>query len=75
MGRQREQKLDLEQIKILIATGQKRYVSYKEGAELYALGIHSFMDLAKQAGAVRKINGRCIVNIEVLNKHIEDYYS
>lgn len=38
------------------------------------MGIHGFMDLAKEAGAVRKINGICLVNTEAINKYIEDMF-
>lgn len=58
----------------LISSGSKKYVRYAEGAELYSMGQHSFMDLAKDACAVRKINGICLVNVEKLNEYIEEMY-
>ncbi len=75
MGYERKNLMSLEEIEILVATGQKKYVSYKEGAQLYSIGQHAFMDLAKDAGAVRKIKGRCLVNVEMVNKFIEDTFS
>ena len=51
-----------------------KFVRYKEGADLYSIGIHGFQQLAKEAGAVRKINGVCLVNVEVLNEYIETMY-
>ena len=38
------------------------------------MGIHGFTDLAKEAGAVRKINGVCLVNVDILNEYIEEMY-
>lgn len=41
----------VEALDILVNNGQKRYVRYREGAELYSMGIHGFTDLAKETGA------------------------
>lgn len=64
----------VESLEIKVNSGLKKYVRYKEGADLYSLGIHGFQALAKEAGAVRKINGVCLVNIEVLNEYIEEMF-
>lgn len=65
----------IESLEFDVRTGQKKYVRYNEGATLYSMGVHGFMDLAKEAGSVRKIKGVCLVNLEVLNQYIEDMYS
>lgn len=64
----------VEALDIKVNSGLKKYVRYKEGADLYSLGIHGFQSLAKEAGAVRKINGVCLVNVEILNEYIEEMY-
>lgn len=64
----------IESLEFDVRTGQKKYVRYNEGAQLYSMGIHGFMDLAKEAGAVRKIKGICLVNTEAINKYIEDMF-
>lgn len=51
----------------------KKFVRYKEGAELYSLGIQNFMKIAKEAGAVRKIRGTVLVNIEKLDEYIDSF--
>lgn len=38
------------------------------------MGIHGFMDLAKEAGAVRKVKEIYLVNTEVINQYIEDMF-
>lgn len=68
-------KPSMEKMRSDVESGKKRYVRYKEGAELYSMGQHGFMDLAKEAKAVRKINGVCLVNVQVLDQYIEDLYS
>ena len=55
----------------LFNSGEKKYVRYEEGAYLYSMGRKTFTDLAKEADAVRKIGGVCLVSIEKLNKYIE----
>lgn len=49
-------------------------MSYAEGAKLYSLGRNSFIELAQEANAVRKIGGRAIVNVQILNEYIETMY-
>ena len=44
---------------------------HKEGAVLYSMGIHTFMDLAKEAKAVYHIKRIVLVNTEKLDEYIE----
>ena len=41
--------------------GQKKFVRYKEGAEMYSMSMRKFQDMAKDAGAIYKVgkNGTC----------------
>lgn len=64
----------IEPLEKLVTSGQKKYVRYSEGAELYSMGLHGFMELAKEANAVRKVRGVCLVNIDVINEYIEGMY-
>ena len=65
---------DIEAIKIQIENGQKQYIRYAEGAELYSMGQHTFRDMAKAAGAVRKMPGLVLVNVKQINEYIETMY-
>ena len=51
----------------------KKFIRYKDGAELYSLGIQNFMKIAKEAGAVRKIRGTVLVNTEKLDEYIDSF--
>jgi hypothetical protein len=42
----------------------KRYVRYKEGAELYSIGVRKFQELAKDAKAVCRLPGGKIVLVD-----------
>lgn len=65
---------DVEAIKIQIENGQKQYIRYAEGAELYSMGQHTFRDMAKEAGAIRKMPGIVLVNVKQINEYIETMY-
>lgn len=62
---------DIEAIKIQIENGQKQYVRYAEGAKLYSMSEHSFRDMAKEAGAIRKMPGIVLVHVKTINEYIE----
>ena len=46
---------------------------YAEGAELYSMGLHSFQEIAKEAGAVRKVKRMVLVNTEKVDAFIESF--
>lgn len=52
---------------------RKKFVRYKEGAKLYSMGITKFQQIAKQAGAVYKINYMVLVNTEILDRYLERF--
>ena len=43
----------------------RKLVSYKEGAELYSLGLHTFQQIAKDANAIYKVKSRVLINTEI----------
>lgn len=51
----------------------KKYVRYKEGAELYSIGLTKFQELAKEAKAIYKIDGIALVNCELFEKFLETF--
>lgn len=70
MPRPRKIAADLEE---LVKDKKKKYVRYAEGAALYSMGLHSFQNLAKDAGAVRKVKGVVLVNTEKVDEFIESF--
>jgi len=71
MARQQRNQMDVETMKGYVSIGTKKYVRYAEGAKLYSMGLHSFQNLAKEAGAVRKMKGVVLVNLDIVNEYIE----
>ena len=51
----------------------KRFVRYKEGAELYSMCQTKFEEIAKEAGAVYKLNKLVLVNCDILDDYIETF--
>ena len=62
---------ELQEINKDVKQGIKKFVRYKEGADLYSMGLHTFQQLSKEAGAVYKIRGIALVNTEVLENFRE----
>lgn len=51
----------------------KKFVRYSEGAELYSMGLHSFQELAKDAGAVYRIKRMVLVNTVIIDEYLESF--
>ena len=51
----------------------KKFVRYKEGAERYSIGLTKFQQLAKEAGAVYKVDKIALVNCELFEKYLETF--
>ena len=51
----------------------KKFVRYSEGVELYSMGLHSFQELAKDAGAVYRIKRMVLVNTVIIDEYLESF--
>ena len=51
-----------------------RYMRYKEACQEYCLGKNKMHDLALEAGAIFKIDRAVLINCEILDRHLEQYY-
>lgn len=51
----------------------KKYVRYKEGAEMYGMSIRKFQDVVKDADALYKIGKIALVKVEVMDEYIETF--
>jgi hypothetical protein len=51
----------------------KKFVRYQEGAERYSLGLSKFQALAKEAGAIYKIDKVVLVNTEIFENYLESF--
>lgn len=55
------------------AINKKRLVRYKEGAEMYSMGMNKFQSLAKDAGAILKIDRMVLVDLDTLDQYLESF--
>lgn len=56
-----------------VKSEKKRFVRYKEGCEIYSMGMNKFSALAKEAGAIYKIDKLVLVNTEIFEKYLDSF--
>ena len=54
-------------------TEKKRFVRFKEGADLYSMSQPKFEQLARDAGATYKLNKLVLVNIDIFEEYLETF--
>ena len=52
---------------------RKKFVRYKEGAEMYSMCQTKFEKMAKDAHAVYKLDKLVLVNCEIFEKYLETF--
>ncbi len=52
---------------------RKHMCRYKEGAELYSMGLTKFQELAKEARATIKYQGCVLVDIDKIDEYLEGF--
>ena len=52
---------------------KKRLVRYKEGPEMYSMGMNKFQTLAKDAGAILKIDRMVLVDLDIFDQYLETF--
>lgn len=65
--------IDKEKMEKLMVGHRKKFVRYDEGAAIYSMGINTFKQLAKDAGAIYRIRGIVLVNTELVDEFLENF--
>lgn len=52
---------------------QKKYVRVGEGSIMYSIGRHRFIEMARNAGAVYKITGMVLINLDIFDEYMEQF--
>lgn len=52
---------------------ERKFVRYKEGAELYGMSKNQFVKLAKDAHATYKVGNLVLVNIKLFEEYLETF--
>ncbi|ETP70824.1 hypothetical protein UYO_3237 [Lachnospiraceae bacterium JC7] len=61
------------QLEEKVLKGQKKFVRYAEGAELYSVGIHTFQEMAKEANAIYRVKRCVLVNTHKIDEYLENF--
>lgn len=51
----------------------RRFVTYAEGAEIYQIPYYSFVRLAKEAGANYTMRKSVIIDIDIVERYLEEH--
>ena len=70
MARKRSEVPEMEK---MLQYGRKKFVRYDEGAKIYSMGLHTFQDLAKEAGAIYRIKRVVLVNTDIIDAFLENF--
>ena len=65
-------KTTLDSVDKIVKSG-KKFVSYQEGKDLYSVGLHTFEQMAKDAGAVYHFKRRVLVNTQKVDDYLENF--
>lgn len=71
----KEQEAIMNKLEELTMTQAKRYLSQRQAQVIFSLGEAKLRQYAEEAGAVRKLGKRVLINAEVLYEYIESMYS
>ena len=52
----------------------KKFVRYSEGAKIYGMCERKFVDFAKDANAIYKIDRLVLVNTEIIDDYLESFH-
>jgi len=52
---------------------KKKYVRYEEACEIYSMGLTKLKEIARDAGAVYKLNRLVLINVDKMDEYIETF--
>ena len=52
---------------------RRKYTTYAQGAKLYSMHYYAFVKLAKKAGANIKIKKKVLIDLDILERYIEEH--
>ena len=65
---------EVPELEKMIQYGRKKFVRYDEGAKMYSMGLHTFQELAKDAGAIYRVKRIMLVNTELIDEYMETFH-
>ncbi len=65
---------DLESLRTMVKSDGKKFVQLDEGAALYSIGLNTFRDIARDAGAIYRVKRIVLVNTELIDEFLETFH-
>ncbi len=65
---------DLESLRTMVRSDGKKFVRLDEGAALYSIGLNTFRDIARDAGAIYRVKRIVLVNTELIDEFLETFH-
>lgn len=65
---------DMESLRTMVQSCGKKFVRLDEGAALFSIGLNTFRDIARDAGAIYKVKRITLVNTQILDEFIETFH-
>lgn len=56
-----------------IGEEKRNYVSYATGAKIYSMSYYAFMNLAKKAGANKRVKKCVVVDLDKIEAYLDEY--
>ena len=69
----KSRKKNIPQMEKMVRERRKKFVRYDEGAQLYSMGLHTFQNLAKDAGAIYRVKRVVLVNLDIIDEYLEAF--
>ena len=66
-------RVTIQDLENLVKHGEKKFARKKEGAQLYSMGVHTFENIARDAGAVYRVKRIVLYNTEIINEYLEAF--
>ena len=64
---------EIPELEKTVQYGRKKFVRYEEGTKIYSMGLHTFQELAKEAGAIYKVKRIVLVNTDLIDEYLETF--
>ena len=64
---------EIPELEKLVQVGRKKFVRYKDGAEIYSMCQSKFERMAREAKATYKLDKLVLVNTEIFEKYLETF--
>ncbi len=64
---------DIDSLKTMVRSDGKKFVRLDEGAALYSIGLNTFRDIARDAGAIYRVKRIVLVNTQLIDEFLETF--